>query len=154
MAGHRILLPYNFTRQDEKALDFVVRSFTQFEDTEITLFNAYTPVPEIKLRESPVMEKVQSNLNYLTRILFEQEEALNEVKDRLAAGGVPEQQVYCVFKPRKKDIASEVIDFSMNNDFDIIILNRKSGRVTRFFTGSVFNKVITALKDITVCIVM
>jgi hypothetical protein len=32
-------------------------------------------------------------------------------------------------------------------------MNRKPGKVTRFFTGSVFNKVVSALKDKTVCIV-
>jgi len=42
MAGKRLLLPQNFTPNDRKALDFVVDTFGQLEDVEVTLFHAYT----------------------------------------------------------------------------------------------------------------
>lgn len=38
MAGKKLLLPYNFTDYDKKALDFVVRIFAPLKDAEITLF--------------------------------------------------------------------------------------------------------------------
>ena len=42
MAIQKILLPYNFTSLDQKALDFVINVFSHLKDTEITILNAYT----------------------------------------------------------------------------------------------------------------
>ena len=56
MGTPKILLPYNFTNFDKKALDFVCRTFSDKKEAEITLFNAYTPVPTIKMRGSPIMD--------------------------------------------------------------------------------------------------
>lgn len=73
MATQKILLPYNFTSHDKKALDFVILNFANRKDVEITLFNAYMPLPEIDMRASPIMEKVTSNLHYLSQRIGEQE---------------------------------------------------------------------------------
>jgi len=54
MPGQKVLLPYNFTVYDERALDFVIRILSSSKDAEITLFNAYTPAPEIDLNGSPL----------------------------------------------------------------------------------------------------
>ncbi len=53
----------------------------------------------------------------------------------------------------KKDIAAEIVEFVSNDKSSVIIINHKSGKASRFFTGSVFSKVVSALKDTTVCIV-
>jgi len=45
MARQKILLPYNFTQNDRKALNFVIRTFPKGTEVEITLFNAYIPAP-------------------------------------------------------------------------------------------------------------
>jgi hypothetical protein len=75
------------------------------------------------------------------------------VKAKLVESGFQETQVNCIFRPRKKDIASEIIDLVTRDHFDIIVLNRKHARVTRFFSGSTSHKVVMTLKDVTVCIV-
>lgn len=43
MATQKILVTYNFTSYDQKALDFVIRTFVHLKDVEITLLNVYTP---------------------------------------------------------------------------------------------------------------
>jgi hypothetical protein len=153
MAGQNVLVPYNFTANDQKALDFVIRTFAHQENAEITLFNAYTPPPQIDMRGSPIMEKMASNLNYLTRKMHEQEVGLKSAKETLVKNGFSEKQVHYVFSPISKDIAGDIADFCMKERFDMLVLNRKTGKVGRFFTGSVFEKVVTALKDTIVCIV-
>ena len=153
MAGHKLLLPYNFTDYDKKALDFVVRIFAPLKDAEITLFNAYTPVPEIEMTESPVMEKLRGNLSYLSGQITEKEAALQEVQQILLAKGFSENRIHTIFKPRKKDIASEIIDLTMQNKFDIIFLNRKPGKITRILTGSTVSKIVRALKNTAICII-
>jgi len=71
----------------------------------------------------------------------------------LVQNGFTENQVSYLYKPRKKDIIGEIVDIATQDNFNIVVMNRKPGKVTRFFTGSVFSKVVSALKDKTVCIV-
>ena len=153
MASQKILLPYNFTSYDQKALDFVIRTFISQEDVEITLFNAYTPAPEIEMRGSPIMEKMKGTLGYLSQRAKEQEEEVKAVKDKLLEKGFTEDRIHTVFEPKKKDIAGDIIDLALKGKFNVVVLNRKPGKIARFFTGSVFSKVVTALKETTVCIV-
>ena len=153
MATRKLLLPYNFTRLDQKALDFVIDTFNSMEDIAVTVFNAYTAIPEIDTEATSVTGRLKGSLGYLSQKIKENETALNEVKDRLVEGGFPEKQVNCIFRPRKKDIASEIIDLVNSDHFEIIVLNRKHARVTRFFSGSISHKVIMTLKDVAVCIV-
>ena len=153
MATQKLLLPYHFTRLDQKALNFVTDTFGKLENISVTVFNAYTPIPEIETDASSVTGKLKGSLSYLSQKIKENETLLDEVKAKLVEGGLPENRVDCIFKPRKKDIASEIIDLAVSDKFEIIVLNRKHARVTRFFSGSISHKVIMTLKDVTVCIV-
>ena len=153
MAIQKILVAYNFTNLDQKALDFVVSAFGHLEGIEITIFHAYTPVPEIETEESLVTGKLKGSLSYLSQQIMQRENDLKAVVTKLGQDGLPETQIITVFKPRKKDIASELIDLTRDTKFDVMVLNRKAARVARFFSGSVSNKVLMTLKDMTVCIV-
>ena len=153
MAEQKILLPFNFTALDQKAIDFVNRTFAHLEEAKITVFNAYTPVPEIEAHSASVMGKLKGNLTYLSQQIMQQETELEAAKEKLIQGGFAQSAVETVFKPRKKDIAAEIIELASKDQFDVIVINHKSGRASRFFTGSVFSKVVSALKDVTVCIV-
>ena len=153
MATQKILLPYNFTRFDQKALDFVINTFGNREDIEVTVFNAYTPVPEIETAASSVTSKLKGSLTYLTQKIAEQETELKMIKQKLVENGFEDGLVHTVFQPRKREVASEIIDIATNNKFDVIVISHKPGKATRFFTGSRYNKVIAALKVVTVCVV-
>jgi len=153
MATQKILLPYNFTSYDKKALDFVIRTFANRKDVEITLFNAYVPLPEIDMRASPIMEKVTSNLHYISQRINEQETELKAVVNKLLGRGFSETRIKTIFAPQQKDVADDIIKQAVNGQFDVVILNRNPSKIISFFTGSAFNKIVKALKDITVCIV-
>jgi len=149
----KILLPYNFTSFDKKALDFVCRTFSDQKGAEVTLFNAYTPAPTIEMRGSPIMEQMKNNLSYLSQRVKEQEEALHVVKNHLLGKGFSEDNIDIVFEPKNRDVAGDIIDLAQNRRFNVVVLNRKPGKIARFFAGSVSSKVIAALKNATVCIV-
>lgn len=149
----KILLPYNFTGNDKKALDFVCRTYSDKKDAEVTLFNAYSPVPTIEMRGSPIMEQMNETLSYLSHRVKEQEKELQTIKNHLLGKGFSEDKIQIVFEPKKKDVATDIIDLTHKGKFNIVVLNRKPGKIARFFTGSVSNKVVAALKDATVCIV-
>ncbi len=153
MAINKILLAYNFTSLDQKAVEFAIDAFAHLNNTEITLFNAYTPVPEIEAVDTSITGKLKSSMGYLTQQIAQREEELNQVKQVLLQGGFADSQIKTEFRPRKRDIASEIIELTRTNSYDVVVLNRKHARVTRFFSGSVSHKVVMTLKDTTVCVV-
>ena len=149
----KILLPFNFTDLDNKALEFVSRTFAHLPAVEVTLFNAFYPAPTISTQNNPIMKKMQENIAYMNRMIAEQEEALDNARETLLANGFAEDLVRTMFKPRTMDIAGHIIETATIEKVDVVVINRKPGKISRFFTGSVFSKVITGLKDTTVCIV-
>jgi hypothetical protein len=154
MGDQKILIPYNFTSYDQKALEFVILNFARSEHIEITLFNTYIPVPEIDEREAPIMKKMHTSLNYLGTKIKEQEVFLQQAKQKLVLSGFAERQIKTIFRPRKKDIPTDIVDLAIEGNFNIIVTNRKPGKVVkRFFTESIFKKVITSLSEKTVCVV-
>ncbi|OGP58999.1 MAG: hypothetical protein A2V65_08890 [Deltaproteobacteria bacterium RBG_13_49_15] len=153
MAEEKILLPYNFTGNDQKALNFVIRTFApRKKEVEIILFNAFTQPPQIETTRSTVMQKLQSNINFVQQKIKEQEKDLKAAKEILIQSGFPEANIRIVFRPRSKDIASEIVDLAAGEGSTVIVLNRKPGRVSRFFIGSTFIKVVLGAADRTVCV--
>ena len=153
MAKLKLLLPYNFTSFDHKALDFVIDTFGESKNVAVTIFNAFTPIPQIDTAATSITGKLKGSLSYLSQKISEQEAELQTIKDKLVENGFEDSTVVTVFQPRKKDVASEIIDLATAQKFDVIVISHKPGKATRFFTGSRYNKVISALKDLTVCVV-
>ena len=153
MAIQKILLAYNFSGLDQKAIDFATSAFPHIDGVEITIFHAFTSVPDIETEASLVTGKLKGSLNFLSQQIMERENDLKSVTEKLIQKGFAPDRVQTIFRPRKKDIATEIINLAREIKVDTIVLNRKATRVTRFFSGSVSHKVMMTLKDTTVCIV-
>jgi hypothetical protein len=136
MAVFKILVPYNFTANDQKALDFVCSLFREQPDSFITLYHVYQPIPDLPIGRDTVMEKVQSNINYLTQRTQEQESELRKACLELIKKGISETRITSAFEPKKKDVAAEIIEKAEAGNFQMIVLNRKGGRVARFLYGT------------------
>ena len=83
MSTFKILLPYNFSRHDRKATDFVARVFAGRRDVQVTLFNLSVPPPEFDVRGSPVMGRMKETVGYLSQRIQEQKEELEAARSRL-----------------------------------------------------------------------
>lgn len=153
MAMLKVLVPYNFTGQDQKALDFVCRMFLNLPDVSITLLHLHPPMPDIPVSKDTVMDKMRSNMNYLLKRMQDQEADLRKACSELVKKGFSEKQVSSQFEPKKKDLAAEIIDKAHSGNFEMIVLNRNPGRVTRFFATPVHAKVVAGVADKTVSIV-
>jgi nucleotide-binding universal stress UspA family protein len=153
MAARKILVPYNFTRNDEKAVAFVINRFDRQPDTQITLFHAYIPVPEIEISDKTVMSRLSGNLAYLRQKNYELEEALGQVQRRLVEAGFAEHNVGRIFKAQEKEIAQEIIEQAAKEGITTIVLNHNPSKIRRYFTPSVTKKVARTLKDIELSIV-
>lgn len=149
-----ILIPYNFTRNDEQAIDFVGQRYAGHKDVKITLFHAFTPVPEFDINDNPIMKKVIRNTAYLKCQQEDQKEALNQARKKLMNHGFAEHHIQCLFMPAKKDIADSIIALCKTDNFNVVVLNRNSGNIINYFSRSISKKVTSQMdKSIRVHIV-
>lgn len=150
MATFRILLPYNYSPNDQKAIRFAIDAFAGRKETRVTIFHAYTPLPTIDVKASPENVKMRSGMTYLATELKEKEEALKVVGDMLVKSGFARDGVACVFKKRSKSAAEEIVDKVAG--CNVLVLSRGAGKVTHFFTRSIYARVVTALRGVTICV--
>lgn len=150
MATFRILLPYNYSPNDQKAIRFVIDAFAGRKEVSVTLFHAYTPLPNIDVKANPENVKLRSGMTYLAGELKEKEEALKQVGDLLVESGFDHERLDCVFKKRVKSAAEEIVDKVAG--CNVLVLSRGAGKVTHFFTRSIYARVVAALRGVTICV--
>ena len=85
--------------------------------------------------------------------LRKQESFLKGANKKLQENGFSEDQLDYVFKPMDKEIPYEIADKALRGKYDMIILNRKPGRISRLFGKSISGKIMSILNDIAVCII-
>ena len=152
MGVQKILLPYNFTAHERKALDFIIRTFAHRGDFKITLLYAYTPLPEIDVRASPELRKMSAGLTVLSAELKKKEDGLISAKKHLLENGFSDDQIDYIFKQRRKDIPEEIIDTVLSGHYDILVLTPTLAKIKRLLARSVHDKVLRTLKGITICL--
>ncbi|MCF8061820.1 MAG: universal stress protein [Deltaproteobacteria bacterium] len=153
MAAQKILLPYNHTPQDRKALSFVIETFGQRGEVQITLFNTYAPLPEIDMSSSPELGKLRGGLAALQEEFRERESGLKVTRHFLLQNGFNDEQVDYVFMKREKSIPEDILDAANRGHYDVIVLSgREAGRVARMLSRSVHERILRAAAGITVCI--
>lgn len=148
MAAKKILVPYNFTTNDEKAIELVIQNFSQQPDTRITLFHVYLPVPNIEISDKTVMSRISGNLSYLRQKINDLEAEIVKAQDRLLEAGFPKESVNYIFKPQDRDAAQEIIEHAISGEFTGIVLNRSPASIRKFFTPSVSKRVVKALQHL------
>ncbi len=138
----KILIPYNFTPNDLKAVDFAGQRYSQRQGVEVTLFHAYTPVPEMDIKDSPIMKKVIHNASVLLLQQDERKAALEEAGRRLMTHGIADRHVHCIFRPVRVDIATDIIRLWKEGKFDVVVLNRNPGNIVNFFSRSISKRIV------------
>jgi len=86
MDTQKILIPYNFTEIDQRALDFVMRTYGNREGSAITLLHIYVPLPKIDTESTTVMGRLTTSMHYLSGELNGKEKDLNKAKQYLLEG--------------------------------------------------------------------
>ena len=152
MAGFKVLVPYDFKPYEEKALDLLVNAFGNQKEIKITLFNAYTPLPEVDMDASPELEKMRGPIVSLSEELRRKEDGLKSAKMHLIENGFDEDQVDYVFKQRDKDLVQEIVETLLHGHYRVVVLSRRPAKVSRLFSRSVHSRLLSLVKDIIVCI--
>ena len=137
----KILIPYNFTPNDDKAIDFVGRRYGKLEEVAVTLFHAFTPLPEMTIKENPVMKKVVHNAAILQLQQEERKKALEAARETLMAYGIDKSRIQCIFAPVKGDVAMDIIRVWKTGEYDVVVLNRNPGSIVNFFSRSISKRI-------------
>ncbi|MCK5345056.1 MAG: hypothetical protein KAR20_16715 [Candidatus Heimdallarchaeota archaeon] len=137
----KILIPYNFTMNDKKSIDFVGHTYAKQKEVEITLFHAFTPVPEIDPRNNPIMDKVIRNTAYLRGQQEAQKNALEAGRRKLMDYGFDDHQIHCLYTAVRRDIADDIIWLLKTEKFDVVVLNRNPGNIINYFSRSISKRV-------------
>jgi hypothetical protein len=93
---------------------------------------------------------MRSGMTFLASELKEREEALQAVREMLVESGFNSAGVECVFKRRTKSAAEEIVDAV--GGYNVLVLSRGGGKVTHFFTRSIYARVVSALRGVTICV--
>ena len=141
-----ILIPYNFTANDLKAIDYVAQRYGEQKGVNITLFHADPPIPEINAEDNPLMKKLAQNTAYLRHCREERRAELEKAKERLVSHGFAGHKIQCLFRQIRTDAATDIIRFSREENFDVVVLNRSPGSIVNFFSRSVSKRVARTIE--------
>ena len=142
----KILIPYNFKPNDEKAVHYTGRRYSKEKEVEITLFHAFASVPEINVKNNTIMEKMKLNLYYLHQQREERRQALEKVRLVLVDYGFASQNIHCLLRPIKTNIAADIIQLWKLENFHVVVLNRNPGNILNYFSRSI-SKRLTQCSD-------
>ena len=141
MTTLHVLVPSNFMSNDDKSLEFVIQNYAHNKDARITLFHTYAPIPEIKISNGPIMERVSLNVVYLKQCQKSLEKEQQKVKETLVKGGFERSQINSIFTPLKNDIATDIINLVKEQKFNVVVMNRNPSKIAKFFIRSVSKRV-------------
>ncbi len=137
----KVLVPYNFTVNDEKAIEYVGHRYAGKSEAEITLFHAFSQLPEFDVRNDPIMAKMNRNLSYLRQQHENKKNALENVKKELVKLSIAEHRIRCLFQPIVHGIVEDIIRLWKIQKFNVVVLNRSPGSITNFFSRSISKRI-------------
>lgn len=132
MDEKKILFPYNFNPKDEKAMAWIIQTYSRNPDVSVTILHLYPAIPEIVADKQSVMARMSSSIQYLRSRVAEEESKMVDVRQRLIDGGFKSKQVDYLYLPKKGDVAQEICSTAKEKGHGTIVLNRTGG-VTAFF---------------------
>jgi nucleotide-binding universal stress UspA family protein len=154
--GQNILVAFDDSPNAMRAIEFIVKAFTP--QNKITLFHVIQNTAALCEMNSP--ELSDYFLSQQTAFC-----ALEDKKKRLVDIAMEKAKAICLdsgFEPddvtlkveaKKKGIARDIVDEAQFG-YDIIVIGRRGiSAVKEFFFGSVSQKVVNGVKDVSVLIV-
>ena len=155
----KVLVSFTFSMVDQKILEFVSRTFTDREGVKITLFSSYLPLPE----DSPDFSKALGSWpaaigetilhNRIEKQLLEYENMLKKTKEHLVELGFLEESVDYLFQQISKDEAEQIIEIVQNGGYQVVVLGFRQSKIRRIFTKNIYQRIMTALKDVAICVI-
>jgi hypothetical protein len=147
MAGKRVLVPFNFSDYDERALHYVIRNYAGQPWAYVTIFHAYTPLPQLDGYTNPSVRRVKSSMAAMWREVREKEQDLQNVLQDLLVSGFSKDRLDYIFKARDKSIGEEIAQACREREYHTVVLCRKPGKASGILSRSVHDRLLSSLRD-------
>lgn len=152
----KILVALDDSENSLRAVEFVTRTFTP--DHEITLFSVLQDVTALYEHYSPELTPYFLTQRDAFTLLDDKkrgliQEAAEKAKDLLVKAGFEEKNIKVRIEEQKKGIARDIIN-EAGAGYDAIVMGRRGlSGLTGFILGSVSQKVLHSVKNISVVVV-
>ncbi|MBW1782355.1 MAG: universal stress protein [Deltaproteobacteria bacterium] len=153
MVGKRVLVPFNFTDYDERALHYVIRTFAGEERVFIMLFHVYTPLPELDGYSSPSLGRLKSTMASMWQEVREKDKDLKRIKEDLVENGFQDNQIGYQSKPGTKSIGAEIVEAARKGGYHIVVMSQKPKRASRAFRRKVHDTLLSELVNTEIVII-
>jgi nucleotide-binding universal stress UspA family protein len=155
--GQKILVALDDSRNAMRTIEFIAKTFSASEN-DITLFSVLPDAAALCDMNSPELTpyflsqqssfcQLEEHKKHLVN------EALKQARDILVKAGFDNDRIRMKIQAKKKGIARDIIEEAISG-YSIVIMGRRGlSGVQEFILGSVSQKVIHSVKDISVLIV-
>jgi nucleotide-binding universal stress UspA family protein len=155
--GQKILVALDDSINAIRTIEFIARTFSPSEN-DITLFSVLPDTAALCDMNSPELTPLfLSQHGSCSQLEGRQKqivnEALQQARDVLVRAGFDKDRIYLKVQVKKSGIARDIIE-EAHCGYSIVVMGRRGlSGVQEFLLGSVSQKVIHAVKDISVIIV-
>ena len=155
--GQKILVALDDSRNALRTIEFITKTFSPAEN-DITLFSVLPDTAALCDMNSPELTPYFLSQHSSFCQLEERKkqlvnEALKQAKDFLVNAGYDNDRICLKVQVKKRGIARDIIE-EAHSGYSIIVMGRRGlSGIKEFMLGSVSQKVIHSVKDISVLIV-
>lgn len=152
----KVLVALDDSENAARAVEYVSKNFTT--DHEVTLFSVTPDTQELCDVNSPELTPhFWSQRKMLCSLEDRKKELLgaaaNRAKDLLLKAGFREERIAVKVQPKKKGVARDIVA-EAEAGYDTIVMGRRGlSAIREFVLGSVSQKVLHSLKDVSIVIV-
>ena len=154
--NQKILMAFDDSENSMRAVEYIARTFNL--DNRVTLFNVLPDTAALCDMNSPELTAYFKSQQMTFCALEDQkkklvEEALGRAKTILVEAGFEADRIDLKAVPKKKGIAQDII-LEAGSGYDLLVMGRRGlSGVKDFFFGSISQKVLHSIKDVSVLVV-
>lgn len=154
--NNRLLVAFDDSENSMRSVDFIIKYFST--DNKITLFNVLPDTAVLCAMNSPELAPyflAQKNSFCILEDKKEKliHEAMQKAEQKLVKAGFGKDSITLKVENKKIGIARDIINEAQFG-YNVVILGRRGlSGVKEFFMGSVSQKVLHSVKDVSVMIV-
>jgi nucleotide-binding universal stress UspA family protein len=152
----KILVAFDDSENSMRAVDYISRAFSK--DSRVTLFSVLPDTAALCDMNSPELTAYFKSQQMAFCALEDQkkklvEDALAKAKQHLVEAGFDGGSIHLKAEPKKKGIARDIIAEAASG-YDLLVMGRRGvSGVKEFFLGSITQKVLHNIKDVSVLVI-
>lgn len=158
--ANKVLIALDGSEGAWHAVDYVARAFGKTSAAQIVLAHILAGLPPALWDDGHILNDRERQSRQRLKANWQAEQEKNwlglveKAKVRLAAAGIPGENITSLFKPKYFDVAEDIVNEALARDCDTIVMGRRGlGTAKSLVLGSVTNKVVQNSRGLAVIIV-